>query len=277
MGISRKLLLLPAGIVSRMSDVQLDSVIAHEFAHMRRNDFLKNLLYELVSLPVNSHPAVWFTRDRIDETREIVCDELAAEHVGRASYSRSLLHLASLLIEVAPPKTAHAIGIFNSKVFERRLMKLAENQPQLPRIRRLLAIAACLTLSIATCASAVALHMQVNSTDATPQQGRMRATSPTAVRSDIMEKQLITKVVPEYPEEAKKAAIQGKVVLSAIVDKEGNPARLTVDSGPKELQASALEAVRQWKYKPFLVNGQPVEVATKVTINYTLAKKSVSR
>lgn len=272
-GIFRKILLLPAGIASRMSDVQMESVIAHEFAHMRRNDFLKNLLYELICLPVSYHPALWFTRERINESREIVCDELAADHVGRAQYSHSLLHLASLLIEAAPRRTIHAVGIFDTNTLERRLMKLAENEPAISGMRRFSAIATCLVLGTATCASALALHMQVNAAEATAQHGTMHPTNPVAVKSSIMQTLVISKVAPKYPAEAKKAGIEGKVVLSVIIDKDGNPARLTVDSGPNQLQRSALEAVRQWKYKPFLLNGQPVEVATKVTVNYTLTKK----
>ena len=87
-----------------------------------------------------------------------------------------------------------------------------------------------------------------------------------------MQNQIIHKVAPEYPVEAKKSGVQGKVVLGAIIDKEGSVANLKVDSGPKELRQSSIDAVRQWKYKPYLRNGQPVEVRTKINIVYTLKK-----
>lgn len=273
MGIWRKLLLLPAGLASRMSEDEMQTVIAHEFAHMRRNDFLKNLAYELLSLPMSYHPASWLTRARITETREILCDRMAAEVAGRSQYSRSLLRLASMLLESALPSTAHALGIFDSKTLERRLMKLAENQSEIRGLRRFAIIAACLAMGAATCASALALHMEINGADASSQHGTMHPTKPVAVKYSVMENQLITKVQPKYPAEAKKARIQGKVVLSAIIDKEGNVADLKVDSGPKELQQSSLDAVKQWKYKPYLLNGEPVTVATKIYILYTLAKK----
>ncbi len=77
-GLARRLLLLPATMVTDLPQADLRTVIAHEFAHMRRNDFLKNLIYELLSLPAGYHPALWLTRDRIMETREIVCDQIAA-------------------------------------------------------------------------------------------------------------------------------------------------------------------------------------------------------
>lgn len=273
MGISRKLLILPAGLASRMSESEMQSVIAHEFAHMRRNDFFKNLIYELLSVSVNYHPAIWFTRAKLTESREIVCDSMAADVAGRGQYSRSLLRLASMLIESAPARTAHALGIFDSNTLERRLMKLSENQSEIRGMRRFATIAFCLALGAATCASALALHMQVNSADATAHHGTMQPSKPVAVKPSIMEKQVIRKVIPKYPVDAKKARIEGKVVLSAIIDKQGNVQNLHVESGPVQLRQSSLDAVRQWKYKPYLLNGEPVEVKTNVNVIYTLEKK----
>jgi TonB family protein len=272
MGITRKLLLLPASLAPRMSKSEMQSVIAHEFAHMRRNDFLKNLAYELLSLPVSYHPALWFTRARITESREVICDRMAAGLAGRSQYSRSLLRLASLVVESAPARAVHAVGIFDSNTLERRLMKLAENQSEIRGLRRLAAIAGCLALGAATCASALALRMQVNSTDA---GGHHPSAHPAYVNVSpkVMEGNLLSKVMPKYPVEAKKSGIQGKVVLSAVVDKQGNVENLNVVSGPEKLQQSSLDAVRQWKYKPYLLNGEPVEVRTTINIIYSLAKK----
>ena len=82
---------------------------------------------------------------------------------------------------------------------------------------------------------------------------------------------VLTKVPPVYPVEAKKARIQGKVVLNAIIGKDGTVENLTVVSGPNELQQSAQDAVRQLTYKPFLVDGDPVEVKTTINVIYRLA------
>ena len=120
LGLTRKLVLLPAAMVGNLSDSDFETVIAHEFAHMRRNDFMKNLLYELVSLPIAYHPLLWLTQERITESREMVCDEMAAEISGRNEYARSLLRLASLLVHGAPVRLPHAIGIFDAHTFERR-------------------------------------------------------------------------------------------------------------------------------------------------------------
>jgi TonB family protein len=91
--------------------------------------------------------------------------------------------------------------------------------------------------------------------------------SPTEMAGNVL-----TKVPPKYPEEAKKERIQGTVLLNAVIGKDGAVEELTVASGPKELQQSSLDAVRQWTYKPYLLNGNPTEVKTTVSVIYTLAK-----
>jgi len=82
---------------------------------------------------------------------------------------------------------------------------------------------------------------------------------------------LIHKVEPPYPALAKAARIQGNVVLKAIIDKEGNIEDLTLVSGHPMLVPAAIQAVRQWHYRPYLLNGLPVEVETTITVIFTLA------
>ena len=77
-------------------------------------------------------------------------------------------------------------------------------------------------------------------------------------------------VQPLYPPIAKTARIQGSVVLHAVIGKSGNIENLQVMSGHPMLTQSALEAVRQWHCKPYLLNGEPVEVDTTVQVNFTL-------
>ncbi len=81
---------------------------------------------------------------------------------------------------------------------------------------------------------------------------------------------LISKVDPVYPAIAKAAHVQGAVVLHATISKTGTVEELEVVSGPEMLRTSAMDAVRQWTYKPYLMNGQPTEVETTITVNYTL-------
>jgi len=85
-----------------------------------------------------------------------------------------------------------------------------------------------------------------------------------------MEARLIHRVVPVYPPEARAANISGTVKLHVIVSTEGTVGQLDILSGPPELIKAALEAVRQWRYKPFLLNDEPVEVDTYIDIIFSL-------
>ncbi len=268
-GFRRRLVLLPAPMVSSLSIEDLYTVIAHEFAHMHRQDFLKNLLYEWITLPARYHPLLWLTRERVIETREMVCDQMAAEAAGQKEYARSLLRLASLLVQGAAVRTPHAIGIFDANTFERRLMKLTEKQNEIQGVRRVITMAACLAFGVGTCCSALALHVRVGA-DPSRNEGNSASPSRPKVDAGTMAGTLLTHVNPIYPEDAKKAKIQGSVVLHAIVGKDGSVQNLQVISGPKELWRSSLDAVRQWTYKPFLLNGNPVEIETSVTVTYSL-------
>jgi TonB family protein len=82
---------------------------------------------------------------------------------------------------------------------------------------------------------------------------------------------LLQPVAPIYPPIARAAHVQGTVVLHAILSKTGYVENLKVISGPPMLQGAALDAVRQWKYRPYLLNGEPTEVDTTINVNFTIA------
>jgi len=81
---------------------------------------------------------------------------------------------------------------------------------------------------------------------------------------------LVYRIEPTYPPLARQARIQGVVVLTAVIDKDGNIQNLQVVTGHPMLAPAAIEAVKQWRYKPFLLSGQPFEVETTVTVTFSL-------
>jgi len=98
---------------------------------------------------------------------------------------------------------------------------------------------------------------------ATPQRVRVSSGVSTGL--------LIKKVTPNYPQLAKQARIQGSVVLQAEISKEGTIQNLQLISGHPMLAPAAIEAVKQWRYKPYLLNGEPVAVETQVVVNFSLS------
>ena len=97
---------------------------------------------------------------------------------------------------------------------------------------------------------------------ATPQRVR--------VSSGVQAGNLINKVQPVYPPIAKNARIQGQVLLQAVISKTGVVENLHAVSGHPMLIPAAVEAVKQWRYKPYFLNGEPVEVETTIQVNFTL-------
>lgn len=148
-------------------------------------------------------------------------------------------------------------------------MRLKNREVEIRGGRRIAVLLACAVLALATCASAVALHMNV---DAAAAQDAKTNPKFVHVSAKVMQGNILTKVTPKYPPEAKEKRIQGKVTLGATISPQGTVEDLKVVSGPKELRQSALDAVRQWTYKPFLLNGQPIEVKTTINVIYSLTK-----
>jgi len=90
------------------------------------------------------------------------------------------------------------------------------------------------------------------------------------ISGGVMAGNLILKVTPVYPSIAKAARVQGVVVLQANISKTGSIENLHVVIGPAMLQQAALDAVKSWRYKPYLLNNEPVEVETTVDVQFTL-------
>ena len=97
------------------------------------------------------------------------------------------------------------------------------------------------------------------------------ATKPRLSR--MMEGNLVQRVQPDYPPLARMAGIQGSVMLRAIINRDGSIDRLQVLSGQPLLVEAAIRAVRQWRYRPYLLNDEPVKVETQITIHFNLSPR----
>jgi TonB family protein len=91
------------------------------------------------------------------------------------------------------------------------------------------------------------------------------------VPADVMRQRLRHEVPPQYPENAQRAGVQGMVVLDAVVSEEGAVTEVKANRGPDSLAQAAIDAVRWWRYDPYVVNGQPVAVQTTIAVNFRLS------
>jgi protein TonB len=103
--------------------------------------------------------------------------------------------------------------------------------------------------------------------------GNVQKAAPKVVRvsAGVVAGFIERRVQPQYPALARQARITGDVVLSAVIGKDGTIEHLQVLSGHPLLQKAALDAVREWKYKPYLLNGEAVEVDTQIIVKFSLS------
>ena len=150
-------------------------------------------------------------------------------------------------------------------------MRLTETRVKMGRALRLGTVVVCGVIGAGTCASALALRLEVASTGDNTAEHQA---SHSALKVDpaINAGNILYQKPPIYPPDAKAKHISGAVIMAATISKEGRVDRLEVVSGPEELRASAMDAVREWRYKPYLLNGEPTEVETKITVNYHVGK-----
>jgi protein TonB len=112
-----------------------------------------------------------------------------------------------------------------------------------------------------------------NTGESAPDTPISSSTPPTriSVPGKVTAATIVDRINPQYPPEARAGHVQGEVLLHAIIDKEGKISELQVLSGDDVLAKSALQAVRQWRYKPMLLDGEPAEVDTTITITFSLS------
>jgi TonB family protein len=262
-GIQYAASIVPKNFSADVEGQEMDAWMAHECAHIRRRDFAKNLLYGALILPASYHPAMWATWSRMSSSREMVCDELAAAVIaGRERYARALLRLAALMIERAPAKPIHAIGIFDANSLEKRIMQLTRKSEIVGRAARAAMVAGCVTMGVATCASAMALRMNVSAGSTTTENAEKDG-------AKVVMPVLISSVMPEYPKVSSSERINGTCIVSLTVDRRGAPMKVHIIKGlRREYDEQAVKAVRQYRFQPATRDGEPVVKDLKVEVSF---------
>ena len=163
LGIHNPVLVLPEWFFSQASEDEISSVLGHELAHVRRHDFLLNLVYELLILPISFHPAAALIKARIDQTRELACDEIAAECLStRTQYARSLLSIAqSMAANQRPATVGYALGLFDTNTLEDRIMNVLAKANRFRKTWARLSALGVSGLLITTCLGVSGFSIQV--------------------------------------------------------------------------------------------------------------------
>jgi TonB family protein len=216
-GVFSPLVILPARLLDDVDEEVLTSAIGHELVHVARRDYLANLIYEIIYLPLSFHPAAALLRRRIKQTRELCCDEIVAARLLRAeTYARSLVRLIGAAPLGGRLAVDTTIGISEADILEVRIMSLLKRSKLTPRRKRILLIAAALLLA-APCVAATsfaltfdidrqepAMTPQASATLDRQKQEQLRDELKRAV-SDLQEK---AKTAPE----SQRAEIQARLL-----------------------------------------------------------------
>jgi len=159
LGFGRPLLLLPEiFFLDAFPEDDLFSAISHELAHILRRDFLFNLLYQIASLPVCFHPCAALILSRIAQTRELACDEVAAQMLPTTKrYATSVLHMAQSMFTGA--RSNYALGLFDTNTLEERIMNILKNNDTSKKTRAVRLITVCLIGAASIGLSAFSLRL----------------------------------------------------------------------------------------------------------------------
>jgi len=251
----RPVILLPSATLLGLTTEQLEAVLAHELAHIRRFDYAVNLAQMVIETLLFYHPAVWWVSARIRHERELCCDDLAVESCGNAlCYARALTRLERL--RLAAP--GMAMGATGGPLLYRvqRLMGVAGAEYRTSRLPAILVVCVgigCLALNVHWAkaqdqAPAKPLATQPQS----PRyffSGRISGDA-SGVQVDSGGAAVLEREPVEYPSAAVEKHIEGTVTVEAILDADGAVTDAHVLAGPTELRKAALESVLEWRFQP---------------------------
>jgi bla regulator protein blaR1 len=252
-GFWRPVVLVPAALVTGMPPQLLEALLAHELGHVRRHDYLVNLVQNVIEALLFYHPAVWWISRRIRHEREQIADDFAASRLGE------------------PRRLARALSELERLQFSRHhLAQAATGGDLMARIRRLVrpdpqaldwrAAIPVLGLALACAASAHALSTRT-ATGAAADVSRPAIADFSSCRK------------PMYPQADITAGHEGTVTVSFLVDTDGTVAdsKLLGSSGFAGLDMAAQTALHKCRFSPALRHGQAVRAWTAVQYIWTLA------
>src|SRR5215475_12002040 len=257
-GAFRPLILLPEHLLWESDADLLTSAIGHEFVHILRRDYLMNLLYELIYLPLSFHPAAGLVKRRINQTRELGCDELVIEKLLDAQvYARSLVRIAGLAMASSPfsrPTTTIGVGVADADILEERVMTILKRSKSTAYRRGWSLIAAALCLAIPCMAAApFALRVHINSQDAAATPRRSIAVEPGTLTTWLKSPgEAVERGEAIAEVQTDKGSIKIEAGASGVVE------RLLVQPGEKVPAGATLALIRPQR-RPNGVEGEPAQ------------------
>jgi TonB family protein len=250
-GVWRPVLLLPRGIERRLAPTELAAVLAHELSHYRRRDNLTAVAHMLVEALFWFHPLVWWVGARLVAERENACDEAVIDQGhDPGTYAEGLLNVCEHHLALSMPLAAGVSG----GDLKRRVVTIMRSTPMsdMKFSRKLL------LLSFAIVALTVPIMTGYLSGGG---DGVARAQDAEQGDAENAEFLPIVRVAPIYPTQAAQQRLEGHVIVEFTVTETGTVADVTVvESSDSIFEQSAMDAALRFRYRPRIVNGEPVRV-----------------
>lgn len=159
LGFAPAAVVVPESLLREEDEALLTTAIGHELVHIDRKDYLLNLLYRTMAVPLSFHPAAWFIQRRIEQTRELRCDEVVTERLlSPTAYARSLVELAG---QAMRPAATVAVGIGDADILEERIMFMLK-KPKHSSAKRALLFSTAALVFAAPCIAAAPYALHVN-------------------------------------------------------------------------------------------------------------------
>ncbi len=247
----RPVVLVPAALAARMPPDLLEALLAHELAHVRRHDYLVNLLQNVIETLLFYHPAVWWLSNRIRAERELVADDFAARQLGEPRR----LALALSELERLQFSTHHLAQAANGGNLMDRIQHLMRPAPQALNWK-----AAIPMLGLAL--ACVAIYAEATAAEATTAKNK---TVKAVVNFDSCAK-------PEYPAAAVAQQRTGMVTLGFSIGADGKvkSSKIEKTSGHPDLDQAARTGIEKCSFIPATKAGKPVESSLKMVYNWNL-------
>ena len=275
LGIVRPKLLWPVGLSDRLSDPELESILAHEACHVDRRDNLSALVQVVVEHVFWFHPLVWWLGTRLVDARELACDEEVLQMgTDNHSYAEGILKVCGFYLR-SPLTLVAGVGGSNLAARIERIVKGPRPRPVSVPARLLLASVLALTIGAPLVGGAVSAQrgsVRAESANASVEQDKDKPTVHKPGEGVKLPK-LVHEVKPDYTREAMEAGIQGRVSLQAVVLESGLVGDVdVVDSLDTVygLDDQAVKAIRQWQFEPGTKDGKPVAVQVEVEFTFKL-------
>lgn len=271
-GLLRPLIVLPPLYLDRLSPDELRPILLHEDAHRRRRDPLRRLVLRIGTDLLWFYPPVHWVHRRLLQAAEFACDEAVLRSgVAAGDYARALARAVQL--GLAPTAATFSAGIGEGTLLRRRFDRLTE--PWRYRTMKRHALALGLALLLVAAGSLIPLPERVQAGDSSTSTSASDQAKDEQARIGMSETppEPIHAVAPDYPEEERAAGVEGMVVIQTEVLSSGQVGAVEATQeveGHPAFTASALEAVRQWAFRPALKDGKPVTVTVMIPFRYAL-------